>query len=88
MFYYLLMLHLYKIKEKEITTLEIIHGFLHNVESFTKDPSEEWIDLDGTRTVWLKISYNQRGVPPVTHLEFMYIPMEAENIVDKYPKFK
>ena len=47
----------------------------------SKDNLEEWIDLDGTRTLWLKIGFNQKYIPPITHLEFLYMPFEAENLV-------
>lgn len=47
----------------------------------TKDNLEEWIDLDGTRTVWLKINYNQKYIPPITHLEFLHMPQEGDHLV-------
>lgn len=49
----------------------------------TKDNQEEWIDLDGTRTVWLKVNYNQKYIPPITHLEFLYMPQEGDYLVSE-----
>ena len=67
--------------EKSITGLEIINGYFNNQIDTNKDNMEEWIDLDGTRTVWLKINFNQKYIPPITHLEFLYMPQEGEYLV-------
>jgi len=61
--------------------LEIINGYFNNQMDANKDNLEEWIDLDGTRTVWLKINYNQKHIPPITHMEFLYMPQEGEHLV-------
>ena len=67
--------------EKSITGLEIINGYFNNQIDTNKDNLEEWIDLDGTRTVWLKINFNQKYIPPITHLEFLYMAQEGEYLV-------
>ena len=63
--------------------MEIIKGFFNNQWEANKENLEEWIDLIGNRTVWLKIHYNQKYIPPVTHLEFLYMPFD-ETLVLKF----
>jgi len=43
---------------------------------------EKWIDLDGSKTVWLKVSYNQQS-PAITNIEFLRVPVEKRKLVKR-----
>ena len=66
--------------DKYVTNLEIYFGYYNgDLEKLEKE-YEQWINLDGAKTVWLKILYNQKG-PPITHIEFLYMPIEGKKLV-------
>ena len=69
-------------KEKNVSKLEIVFGYYGgNVESNLNKENEKWLDMDGTKTVWLRILYNQKNSPAITHLKFMYMPFEGDHLV-------
>jgi hypothetical protein len=68
--------------EKNVSKLEIVFGYYGgNVEANLNKENEKWLDMDGTKTVWLRILYNQKSSPAITHLKFMYMPFEGDHLV-------
>lgn len=62
--------------------MEIVFGYYGgNVEANLNKENEKWLDMDGTKTVWLRILYNQKNTPAITHLKFMYMPFEGDHLV-------
>ena len=66
--------------DKYVTNLEIYFGYYNGDLDKLEKEYEQWINLDGAKTVWLKILYNQKG-PPITHIEFLYMPIEGKKLV-------
>ena len=64
--------------EDYITSLEIYYGYSHNLN--TEDKKTKWIDLDGFRTVWLKINYNE-NTAPITEIDFIPCLYEKRKLV-------
>jgi hypothetical protein len=71
--------------EKYITNLDIYYGYSANKPDQVSDngisnDDVKWIDLDGSKTVWLKITYNLEA-PAITFVDFVHIPIEKKKIV-------
>jgi hypothetical protein len=68
------------IVERIITGLEIITGPLpENLENSLIQ--EEWVDLDGCQNLWLRLFYNQKNSPAITHMHFAYMHFEKEDVL-------
>jgi len=36
--------------------------------------NEKWIDLDGTKKVWLKLTFDEFDIFPITSIDFLLWP--------------
>lgn len=66
--------------EKSITNIDIYYGYGGNKIELLNNKDEKWIDLDGSKTVWLKITFNQK-CPAITHIDIIQAPFEKRKLV-------
>lgn len=55
-------------------------GYIANKDSLKADPNIKWLDLDGYKTVWLKITFGKTE-EPINYLDFLLVPTEKMRIV-------
>jgi len=58
----------------------LYYGYGGNKVELMSGKDEKWIDLDGSKTVWLKVSYNQQS-PAITNVDFLRVPVEKRKLV-------
>lgn len=56
------------------------YGYVPNKADLLADPNTKWIDLDGYKTVWLKVTFNEEK-DPITYIDFVHVPFEKKRIV-------
>ena len=70
-----------------MTNIDIFYGYGGNKIDFMSNKDEKWIDLDGSKTVWLKVTFNQKS-PAITNIEFVQLPVEKRRLVIIANSFK
>lgn len=63
-----------------LTDLEIIVGYYNESQQQNISENEIWIDMDGTSTLWLKCTYNQKSYG-ITKVNFYYFKYEKDLLV-------
>jgi len=66
-------------EEKHITNLELFFGYISKETESNTNENEKWIDLDGYKTVWLKLTFN-KDATPITFLDFLTIPIHDNKL--------
>lgn len=64
-----------------MTGLEIISGVFS--EEVPQKENEKWIDLDGPKSLYMKVIFDQNH-RPITNINFYYLQYEDDHLVKQY----
>lgn len=57
--------------------MTIFYGYVNAESENLGSKNEKWVDLDGSKTLWLKINFNE-DKPAITEFGLCRIPMDKK----------